>query len=333
MEKVADSAEWDDGPTFGAANPMVGALRGAAPRRASDSKPPELGASPPPPSFDVEDPQRRASAPERASDAEAPGLRRTSAPASTRAALSAPASTRVPEASRGDALRRDISALDREVQAVLSKRPTSRPHKRRTVMGKAWHAAVTALVEREKEEIALRAWENAIDFGSSSAGLSIYLVAAVTESRRRDMSKCIFLVVLCFTVQCILLVSITCEFIEGPATIVAPGFQPHVNDGTLRRKWARHVAADAAAAALLSLIVWIMWVKFNGLRVYRIYWEGRRVRRWVLVFAMLANRIPVSILFGSRRFVTFFFCSCAVVTFFFCSRAGAAVALVLAPLR
>ena len=200
-------------------------------------------------------------------------------------------------------------------------------------MGKAWHAAVTALVEREKEEIALRAWENAIDFGSSSAGLSIYLVAAVTESRRRDMSKCIFLVVLCFTVQCILLVSITCEFIEGPATIVAPGFQPHVNDGTLRRKWARHVAADAAAAALLSLIVWIMWVKFNGLRVYRIYWEGRRVRRWVLVFAMLANRIPVSILFGSRRFVTFFFCSCAVVTFFFCSRAGAAVALVLAPLR
>ena len=153
MEKVADSAEWDDGPTFGAANPMVGALRGAAPRRASDSKPPELGASPPPPSFDVEDPQRRASAPERASDAEAPGLRRTSAPASTRAALSAPASTRVPEASRGDALRRDISALDREVQAVLSKRS---PHKRQTVVGKAWHAAVTALVEREKEEIALR---------------------------------------------------------------------------------------------------------------------------------------------------------------------------------
>ena len=39
MEEVADSAEWDDGPTFGAANPMVGALRGAAPRRAADSSP------------------------------------------------------------------------------------------------------------------------------------------------------------------------------------------------------------------------------------------------------------------------------------------------------
>ena len=139
------------------------------------------------------------------------------------------------------------------------------------------------------------------EFGT---GLSIYLVAAVTESRRRDIGKCIFLVVLCFTVQCILLVSITCEFIEGPATIVAPGFQPHVNDGTLRRKWARHVAADAAAAALLSLIVWIMWVKFNGLRVYRIYWEGRRVRRWVLVFAMLAK-------------VTLIFCSCFITYMLF----------------
>ena len=155
MEEVADSAEWDDGPTFGAANPMAGARRG------SDSKAP----------FDVED----------------AGLRRASAP------------ERVPTAaaSRGDALRRDVSALDREVLAVLSKRPTPpRARKRQTVMGKAWHAAVTALVEREKEEIALRAWETAIDFGSTGAGLSIYLVAAVTESRRKDMGKCIFLVVL-----------------------------------------------------------------------------------------------------------------------------------------
>ncbi|KAH8064061.1 hypothetical protein JL721_8464 [Aureococcus anophagefferens] len=85
------------------------------------------------------------------------------------------------------------------------------------IVGISWY-------EGQKEEIALRAWENAIDFGSSSAGLSIYLVAAVTESRLRDIGKCIFLVVLCFTVQCVLLVSITCEFIEGPATIVAPCF-------------------------------------------------------------------------------------------------------------
>ncbi|KAH8050609.1 hypothetical protein JL722_11265 [Aureococcus anophagefferens] len=112
--------------------------------------------------------------------------------------------------------------------------------------------------------------------------------------------------------MCVLLVSITCEFIEGPATIVAPGFQPHVNDGTLRRKWARHVAADAAAAALLSLIVWIMWVKFNGLRVYRIYWEGRRVRRWVLVFAMLAK-----VALPRPESVTLIFCSCFITYMLF----------------